>query len=153
MMPKIIFKQDTANPSDILFHITACKKLMQSLLSRKIAPDHFSEKISQHANTFEAWDHRLIGLVSCYFNNHKEKIGFINNVSVINSYRHRGIAESCLNQCILFGKENNFDSITLEVHNKNTPAINLYRKIGFKIKHYDVEYTQMVLNCKNTNQN
>lgn len=53
------------------------------------------------------------------------------NIVVANSYRRKGIGNKLLNYAINYFK--NISSIMLEVNEKNSNAINLYEKNGFKV--------------------
>lgn len=54
--------------------------------------------------------------------------GYVTNVAVLPEYRGRGIAKALIEKQF----ENKMDFITLEVRESNLPAINLYKKMGFK---------------------
>ena len=54
--------------------------------------------------------------------------GYVTNVAVLPQYRQRGIAAMLINEQM----KNQMDFITLEVRQSNTPAINLYTKMGFE---------------------
>ena len=54
------------------------------------------------------------------------------NIVVKKSCRKRGVGEKLLETIITFSKENNYENINLEVSSENEPAINLYKKLGFK---------------------
>ncbi len=56
----------------------------------------------------------------------------ITNVCVIPAFRRKGIAEKMLSDLISHGKEAGVKDFTLEVRSKNTAAIELYEKLGFK---------------------
>ena len=63
----------------------------------------------------------------------------INYIFVIDEYRRRNIAYNLIKYVI---DNYEFENITLEVNVNNTSAINLYKKLGFKIigireKYYD----------------
>ena len=53
-------------------------------------------------------------------------------LSVAKEYWNKGIGSQLLNNIIAFAKENNFDSIDLQVRSDNKSAIHLYEKYGFK---------------------
>lgn len=55
----------------------------------------------------------------------------INNIAVLPEYRRRGIALSLINALITAAKERGAEFITLEVGVENTPAVNLYKRVGF----------------------
>lgn len=54
--------------------------------------------------------------------------GYVTNVAVLPEYRHQGIAAALIEKQL----ENPMNFITLEVRQSNTPAINLYTKMGFE---------------------
>lgn len=54
----------------------------------------------------------------------------INYIFVLEEYRKKGIAYQLINQMM---KMNDWENITLEVNIHNTPAIKLYKKLGFEI--------------------
>lgn len=55
----------------------------------------------------------------------------ITNIAVHPDYRQRKIGEMIVKEMIRVANENGISSLTLEVRVSNTPAINLYRKLGF----------------------
>lgn len=55
----------------------------------------------------------------------------ISNVSVAGDYRHKGIAYSLLKALMNDGYQAGIRHYTLEVRSQNTPAIGLYKKLGF----------------------
>lgn len=56
----------------------------------------------------------------------------IMNIAVKKDKRNFGIGSSLLEEIIRYSKIHNATSITLEVNEKNIPAIKLYKKYGFK---------------------
>ena len=56
----------------------------------------------------------------------------IMNIVVKKSYRNKGIGSLLLENLILLCNESNLESLSLEVNEKNIPAINLYKKFGFR---------------------
>ena len=56
----------------------------------------------------------------------------IMNIVVKNDKRNFGIGSLLLEEIIRYSKIHNATSITLEVNEKNIPAIKLYKKYGFK---------------------
>lgn len=53
------------------------------------------------------------------------------NIAVHPDYRRMGVAENLIDQLIFRLKENDVTCLTLEVRVSNTPAISLYKKLGF----------------------
>lgn len=66
----------------------------------------------------------------------------ITNIVTSKNFRHLGIASKILEKLMEMGKNENFDSITLEVAQSNEPAIHLYTKyqfspVGNRKRYYD----------------
>ena len=53
-------------------------------------------------------------------------------MAVAPKYQGLKIGQKLMHFCIEFAKSKNWKNITLYSHRKLVPAINLYRKIGFK---------------------
>lgn len=56
----------------------------------------------------------------------------IDNIFVLESYRHKNIASQMMEYVINIYEKKDLDNITLEVRESNYIAINLYKKYGFK---------------------
>ena len=56
----------------------------------------------------------------------------IMNIVVKKGYRNKGIGSLLLENLLLLCNKSNLKSLSLEVNEKNIPAINLYKKFGFK---------------------
>lgn len=56
----------------------------------------------------------------------------IMNIVVKKDYRNKGIGSLILENLILLCNKSNLKSLSLEVNEKNIPAINLYKKFEFK---------------------
>lgn len=54
------------------------------------------------------------------------------DIVVAKSHRRKNIASILMNEIINLTLQNNINELTLEVSEKNLPAINLYTKFGFK---------------------
>lgn len=79
----------------------------------------------------------------------------IMNIAVKTSYRKQGIASLLLKKLIDICKNNNINSINLEVNEENFPAINLYKKyefleIGRRKNYYDGKFDAILMK-KNIN--
>lgn len=57
---------------------------------------------------------------------------YVDNIAVFYNYRGFGIGESLLRHLIKVSEDENCDFVTLEVRVSNTPARNLYEKLGFQ---------------------
>lgn len=66
--------------------------------------------------------------------------GHITNVAVHNDYRGQKIGDKLVQSLVNLCKENNINSMTLEVRVSNIVAQNLYKKYGFKLAGIRKEY-------------
>ena len=103
---------------------------INSLSDYKVTLNSFSNVIGYYIND------KIIGYLD--YSVMYEKIE-INYIFVIDEYRRKGFAYSLIKYVI---DKYNFENITLEVNVNNVSAINLYKKLGFKIvgtrkKYYD----------------
>ena len=64
---------------------------------------------------------------------------FIENIVVDKNHRRKGIAKKLFNYLTLKAKENNVDSIELNVWSFNTDAIKFYESMGMNIKNIRME--------------
>ena len=60
--------------------------------------------------------------------------GDINNLSVKKSWRGRGVGSLLMEDMIKCAVDSGVESLTLEVNENNTVAINLYKKYGFGVE-------------------
>lgn len=58
--------------------------------------------------------------------------GYITNVAVKPQHRKQGFGLKILEELLNFSESEKLDFITLEVRESNFPAINLYKKMGFR---------------------
>ncbi|NPA58772.1 MAG: GNAT family N-acetyltransferase [Aquificae bacterium] len=56
----------------------------------------------------------------------------INLLAVCPSFRRKGIAGALIDSFVSLSREKGAERVVLEVSSKNIPAVNLYRKKGFK---------------------
>ncbi|RDY23254.1 ribosomal-protein-alanine N-acetyltransferase [Romboutsia maritimum] len=66
--------------------------------------------------------------------------GHITNVAVHSDYRGKKIGDKLIKELVVLCKQNNINSMTLEVRVSNIVAQNLYKKYGFKIAGIRKEY-------------
>jgi ribosomal protein S18 acetylase RimI-like enzyme len=131
---EITYNTKIASQEEIFLHLKECSGLFSPALSETVNIQEYSKKIFLQSITFEAWvKNNLIGLIAIYLNDVKTHSAYITNVSISKEYSGLGLASALLRMCINHSKLNNFSSIVLEVNQSNTPAINLYKKHGFKI--------------------
>ncbi len=129
----IDYKIKTATSIEINSHLMECDDSFSPSLSETVNIEAYSKKIHEFAVTFEAWcNNELIGLIAAYFNDKTSNAAFITNVSVINSFKGKGIASVLLENCIDFAKTKQMKKVVLEVSIENKKAIRLYEKYNFK---------------------
>ena len=68
-----------------------------------------------------------------------KKVGFIDDIFVLKDYRKKEIATKLINEFMGILKKKKINYIRLGVNPKNKVAQNLYKKLGFKITHYEME--------------
>ena len=81
----------------------------------------------------------------------------ITNIAVKKTNRHKGIGKALLKKLIQITKEENKETITLEVNEQNKIAQNLYLKNGFKImgkrkKYYNGTHDAIIMTMEVTNE-
>lgn len=75
-------------------------------------------------------DNKLIGYLSYFLIYDRIEIEYI---YIDNDYRNKGYASNLFNELFIIAKNKNCINITLEVSVNNKSALNLYKKLGFKI--------------------
>ncbi len=68
-----------------------------------------------------------------------KKTGYIDALFISKSFRKKGAAKKLMGEFIKMLKSKKIKRFRLGVSIKNTKAIKLYKKMGFEIKHYDME--------------
>lgn len=131
-MKTLIYKEKTADVSDIYQHLNDCSKYHIPALDVRVNIKDYAKKLIDYSQTFECWEDKvLVGLLSIYCNNNKHNSGFITNLSVLPTHYKRTIASSLLKSCIEYAKKLKLAEIKLEVHGDNIAAVHLYKKYGF----------------------
>ena len=74
-------------------------------------------------------DDKVVGFAMCWFIMDECHIG---NIAVHPNYRNQGIASLMLNTLLEKCSEHGTNYLLLEVRASNTPAQNLYKKLGFE---------------------
>lgn len=129
----VTFKEKTASREEIYVHLCVCDGNYKPNLHERVDILDYSNKIFENSVTFEAWSNKsLVGLVAAYLNDVSGRTGYITNVSIMKKFMGKGIATALIAMCIEKSKKNNIKIMELEVFRGNIPAINLYRKFGFR---------------------
>lgn len=148
----IQYSINKSNLLQVIEHLNACDGGFVPALSTQVKLDQYSQKLVENATMFEAFsNNKLVGLIACYLNDYKNKIGFITNVSVMSSFNGKGIAKQLLGMLMQYAAENNFNTISLEVNKLNFPALSLYKKAGFVLANEKKGDLQMTIQISNNN--
>jgi ribosomal protein S18 acetylase RimI-like enzyme len=65
----------------------------------------------------------------------REEVAHITQICVLPEYRGRGLGQMLLTHCAAQLTRRRFDAITLTVTGGNTPAVALYARMGFSVRH------------------
>lgn len=105
-------------------------------LEKKCFPDPWNEEmfVQLLSNPLAVYitalyEDKVVGYAGIY---HILSEGQLMNIAVMEEFRRCGIAEKMFGDIIQYAKENDVEVITLEVRQKNIPAISFYEKIGFE---------------------
>lgn len=127
------FCENRASAAQIAAHLEACDEAFKPPLSSRVRVDDYAQKIRDRAERFEAWTgEMLVGLVAAYCNDKEGRVAFITSVSVLPERQGAGIASMLLARCISHAAGLRFTRVELELDQRNTPAVSLYVKHGFR---------------------
>lgn len=76
-------------------------------------------------------DNTIVGYIGSWF---LSDLIHITTVAVHPDYRRKGIGEKLMNYILDIGKKENYKTCVLEVRVSNERAIELYKKLGFRIE-------------------
>lgn len=88
---------------------------------------------------------KIIGLIDGYIldnNHHIEKVGYLDHLCVKKGYRNLGVANKLIDDFSVKMKNKNVSYLKLNAFENNIPAINLYKKLGFK--EYSIFYQKKI---------
>ena len=101
-------------------------------LSDRVDIDDYSEKLLENSVQFTLWDNvNLIGLSPCYFNNIKEKIGYISSLTIKDGFRGNKLGSKMIKQITSYAQERGFNTVMVKIHYANDISHNFYQKNGF----------------------
>ena len=144
------FTRNCASEQDILLHLQKCDKMFTPFLSQRVNIYDYARKIHKNAERFEAWEGRRLAAMVCAYINSGE--AFITNVSVELEYQGLGLASSLTKDLVSFASGEKLFLIKLEVHKENTPAVKLYRKLGFCYENISDAQGTMILKVGQRNE-
>lgn len=103
-------------------------------LSTIVDIDLYAEKLVSRAvvllATIEGKD---VGLVAIYVNDQINCIGYISTIGARQDVRGKGIGRALMESALNVAKSHGMYCVRLEVSCVNTPALSLYRKMGFSV--------------------
>jgi ribosomal protein S18 acetylase RimI-like enzyme len=78
-------------------------------------------------------------IIGNFMINAYHKIAYIDDLFILKEHRNKGLATRLIREFIKTAKKEKIKKAKLGVNSKNLNAINLYKNLGFKISHYDME--------------
>lgn len=128
----ISYTQNESRNWHLISHFKSLDKRFVEELQRRTTIEDYAYKLVSKSCRFEVWDNEsLIGLLAVYFNRENTPFVYISNISLLEEYQGKGIANTLLSNLIEYAKESVFRYIELEVSTENSRAQLSYRKIGF----------------------
>lgn len=109
-------------------------------LSKRVNLKLYSEKLADCAIHFLIeFDNQLIGMCCCYMNDPKIERVFLSIICLNPDYHRMGLGKILLHECELYANKNGFIFIELEVNVENSPAIEMYKVMGYSIDRQEKE--------------
>ncbi len=126
----IDYRRDKASVLEIADHLRQADGSFVPPLSDRVEIDAYAEKLVRVGRRYEAWaEGQLVGLVAGYLDD--PAAGFISSVSVIPSWKRKGIGNALLAAFITHACVAGIRTVRLEVYRENDAALRLYRTLGF----------------------
>ena len=104
---------------------------------------HDALPISQKLNKknkifFLKVDKKIVGYINFLFiNGNGKKTSYLNDIVITEKFRGQGLGKYLMKEFIKISKDKKVDRIGLGARKENKFAINLYKKLGFKIIGYN----------------
>ncbi len=76
-------------------------------------------------------DNHILAFLNLYCNNFDTLEAYICNVYVLEKYRGKGFSKKLMDKALSICRNQNFKYVSLHVENKNSVAVDLYKKYGF----------------------
>ena len=134
-------------------HIAQLAELEERCFSAPWTPDQLRGQMKDSLHEFiaaEAADGAVLGYVGMTY---VVDEGYISNVAAAPEHRRQGIGEKLVAELVRRAEELELAFVTLEVRRSNTPAIALYKKMGFspvglRKNYYDLPKEDAILMTK-----
>jgi len=83
---------------------------------------------------------KMLGyLTASFFSNNYGKFAYIDDIFIIKKYRRRGLATELTKNFLNILRKKRIKSVRLGVNINNKKALKLYKKLGFKLTHYEMD--------------
>lgn len=111
-------------------------------LSKKVNLSQYAQKVLDEGIVLAALDNfEIIGVLTGYINDKKNKTGFISLLGVSKNRKSEGVGSELLQVMINYASYNGMEKIFLNTHIENKGAIFFYEKRGFiQEKQLDKKY-------------
>lgn len=152
-MTEPIFRTNCASHEQLVAHLRSCDQGFLPPLSSRVELFGYASKLQIAARRFEAWDSaQVVGLVAAYFDGPVERTAFITSVSVLPTYKGRGIAAQLIEKCLQQVRIQEFNTVKLEVNSQSQAAVGLYKKYGFACTSINGDTLTMILKIEGVGQ-
>ncbi|MEM0927541.1 MAG: GNAT family N-acetyltransferase, partial [Planctomycetota bacterium] len=143
----IRFSSNHATEERLIQHLGDCSDDYSTPLHMRVDLPAYAKKLFEKSVTFEAWNgDRLIGLLAAYLPGNDEAAhAFVSNVSVIGTFRRRGIAGDLLLRLHDQVSQRGLTQIQLDVDAESRSAISLYERFGYR---HVSEHENQIRMCK-----
>jgi ribosomal-protein-alanine N-acetyltransferase len=112
-------------------HIEALAEIEKLCFSKPWSYNSLAEELSNPLAVFYVAE--IDGETAAYAGmHHIIDEGYITNIAVHPNFRKKGLATALVRLLDSYAKNNGLSMLTLEVRQKNSPAIKIYSKAGFK---------------------
>ena len=78
-------------------------------------------------------------IIGSLLKNPYQCVGYVDDIFVRKSARKRGFGKILMKEFIKWAKSKKATKVRLGVRKNNKKAIRLYKKLGFEVKHYEME--------------
>ena len=112
-------------------HLYQLKSIEDSCFSHPLSLENIKNSLENDKYIYYGYvvDNVLVGYISVFF---VVDEAYINNVAVLEQFRHKKIASKLIEMVLEHCKKNESVFVSLEVRESNLAAINLYEKYNFK---------------------
>ena len=103
-------------------------------LSSRLALAEYAAKLAANATIFWVSDSgQPLAFAGFYANDPSRELAYLSMMAVAPDQRQTGLGSQLLNSGIAYLRRRGFQRLRLEVYSSNTPAIALYRGLGFQL--------------------